>query len=234
MRVHLRPRLERAADMLGQANVAADIGSDHGRLAVSLLQQGRAERVIAADISAPSLQKARTLAIQCGVEGRVDFRVANGLAALEPGEADAILMAGMGGVLIARMLKEGEAVARAAKRLVLQPQGSVSDLRAFLYENGYSIEEEAIVLDAGRYYQLLRVQSGPPRPLPPGWPPGYLELGPVAYESGEPLLLPLAQKFRAGHLKRLRKAERDGHAPALLLDALASLDAIIARLEDRI
>ena len=57
MYVHLRPRLSRALDMLRGSQTVADIGSDHGRLAVALLQPGAAERVIACDISAPSLEK---------------------------------------------------------------------------------------------------------------------------------------------------------------------------------
>ena len=232
MHVHLRPRLARAADMLGPCAVIADIGSDHGRLAVALLQQGRAERVIAGDISATSLEKARSLATLCGVEDRVDLRVADGLAALAPGEAEAILLAGMGGLLMARILSEGEAVARTAKRIVLQPQGNAAELRTFLYESGYAIEEEAIIFDNGRYYQLIRAVNGQPHPLPRGWPKGYLELGPVAYEGRDPLLLPLAQKYRAGHQKRLRRAQRDGYAPPLLLRALAALDTIIALLEE--
>lgn len=234
MYVHLRPRLARAADMLRASGVAADIGSDHGRLAVALLQQGAARRVIAGDVSARSLEKARALAARCGVTDRIEFRVADGLAALVPGEADAILMAGMGGLLMARILQEGDSAARAAERIVLQPQGNAAELRAFLYGNGYAIREEAIVLDNGRYYQLIRAQSGQPRPLPAGWPAGYLELGPAAYESGEPLLLPLAKKYRMGHRKRLRRAQRDGYEPALLLDALKALDTIIAMLEDRL
>lgn len=232
MHVHLRPRLARAADMLGPSSTIADIGSDHGRLAVALLQQGRASRVFSSDISSASLEKARSLAALCGVSDRIDFRVADGLAALAPGEAEAILIAGMGGLMMARILREGEAVARTARRIVLQPQGNAAELRAFLYESGYVIEQEAIVLDNGRYYQLICTRSGSPRPLPKGWPQGYLELGPVAYECREPLLLPLAQKYRAGHQKRLKRAQRDGYAPALLLDALKALDTIIAMLEE--
>ena len=97
MYVHLRPRLNRALDMLRGSQTVADIGSDHGRLAVALLQQGAAERVIACDISAPSLEKARALCGRCGLGGRMDFRVADGLGGLHPGEADALVMAGMGG-----------------------------------------------------------------------------------------------------------------------------------------
>ena len=66
-KIRLRPRLQAAADMINGSHRAADIGCDHGRLSVALLQQGRADRVIASDISAPSLQKATELAALCGL-----------------------------------------------------------------------------------------------------------------------------------------------------------------------
>ena len=233
MYVHLRPRLARAADMLGHCSVVADIGSDHGRLAVALLQQARASQVIASDISHASLEKARSLSCRCGLEGRIEFRVADGLNALLPGEVDGIIIAGMGGLLMARILQQGDAAARAAKRIVLQPQGNAAELRAFLYENGYNIESEAIEFDNGRYYQLIGIKSGTPRPIPALWPAGYLDLGPVACENNDPLLLPLARKYRAGHHKRLQRARKDGYEPAILLAALEALDTIIALLEDQ-
>lgn len=157
MYVHLRPRLSRALDMLRGSQTVADIGSDHGRLAVALLQQGAAERVIACDISAPSLEKARALCSRCGLGGRMDFRVADGLGGLRPGEADALVMAGMGGLVMGRILQEGATVAAAARRILLQPQGNLPELRAFLYENGYCVQDEAIVLDNGRYLSLIHI-----------------------------------------------------------------------------
>lgn len=231
MHVHLGPRLERGLTMLRGSQTVADIGSDHGRLAAALLQQGAARRVIACDISAPSLEKAKALAGRCGLTGRMDFRVADGLGALAPGEADAIVIAGMGGLVMGRILREGEAVARAARRIVLQPQGNAAELRAYLYGNGYAVEAEAIALEAGRYYQLIQAHSGPPRPLPPGWPPGYWELGPAAFAGRDPLFAPLAQKIRAGHQKRLDRARRDGMEPPLLTEAIQALDRILDLLE---
>ncbi|MEA5060179.1 MAG: class I SAM-dependent methyltransferase [Candidatus Pelethousia sp.] len=234
MHVHLRPRLAQAADMLGASAVVADIGSDHGRLAVALLQRGVAQRVIASDVSGQSLKKAEALALHCQVAQQMDFRVGDGLSTVSPREADAIIMAGMGGLLMVRLLREGEKTARAAERIVLQPQGNAAELRRFLYENAYCILEEAIVLDSGRYYQFICAKSGRPRPLPAGWPKDYLELGPVAYEKGDSLLLPLARKYKAGHEKRLARARQGGFEPTLLLQALGALDTIIAMLEDHV
>ena len=69
-------------------------------------------------------------------------------------------MAGMGGLVMGRILQEGAAVAAAARRILLQPQGNLPELRAFLYENGYCVQDEAIVLDNGRYYQLILAAKG--------------------------------------------------------------------------
>ena len=149
----------------------------------------------------------------------MDFRVADGLEGLRPGETDALVMAGMGGLVMGRILQEGATVAAAARRILLQPQGNLPELRAFLYENGYCVQDEAIVLDNGRYYQLILAAKGAPAPLPPGWPPGYWELGPVAFAKGEPLLLPLA-KNTAPAIKAAGQGPEKGYTPQALAGRL--------------
>jgi len=85
--VRLGPRLQAAANMICRAGTVLDVGCDHGKLAAALLAQGRAARVIAMDISAPSLEKARLLAARHGLEGRMETRLSDGLSAAAPGEA---------------------------------------------------------------------------------------------------------------------------------------------------
>ena len=97
------PRLQAAADMINGSHLAADIGRDHGRLSVALLQQGRADRVYSfRHRTAPSLQKATELAALCGLGSRLTTVLSDGMAHLGPDEADAIAICGMGGELIAR------------------------------------------------------------------------------------------------------------------------------------
>ena len=133
MYVHLRPRLSRALDMLRGSQTVADIGSDHGRLAVALLQQGAAERVIACDISAPSLEKARALCSRCGLGGRMDFRVADGLGGLRPGEADALVMAGMGGLVRGRRLPPQPGASCCSPRGICRSSGRFYTKMAIAY-----------------------------------------------------------------------------------------------------
>ena len=220
MQVHLRPRLAAAAAYLSGARTVADIGCDHGRLAVALLQQGTARHVIASDLSADSLQKARALA----------FFVSDGLSHLAPGEADALVFTGMGGELIARLLQDGARIAAAAERIVMQPMGGTRELRSYLLQNGYAILDERFVLDAGRFYQVILVkpQFGQSAELPCD---ALLEFGPIAFAQRDPLLLEALKRCRDGRLRRMRKAESHGRSPKQLVHELSGVQELIDILE---
>ncbi len=225
--VQLRPRLQAAADMINNANHAADIGCDHGRLSVALLQQGRAERITASDISGPSLEKARLLAEKCGLSERMDTVVSDGISHLTPGEADAVIIAGMGGELIARILSAAPDVAHSTNVIVMQPMRGVEELRRFLRENGFRIIDERLVSDAGRIYQIISSAPGEPAPIPSWFPEDEYSLGHTLFEKGDPLLLPLLEGYKAGHVRRLAQAERKGVSPESLLDIIKRTDALI-------
>ncbi len=226
-RVQLRPRLQAAADMIKNAEHAADIGCDHGRLSVALLQQGRAKTVTASDISAPSLEKARLLAQKCGLSDRMHTVVSDGIAHLAPGTADAMIIAGMGGELIAKILSAAPDVTQSAKAIVMQPMRGVEELRLFFKENSLRIADEKLVLDAGRIYQILCVTPGVPAPAPPWFPENEYSLGYMMFEKGDPLLLPLLEQYKAGHVRRLAQAERKGVSPDALLDIINRADTLI-------
>ena len=139
-------------------------------------------------------------------------------------------MAGMGGLVMGRILQEGATVAAAARRILLQPQGNLPELRAFLYENGYCVQDEAIVLDNGRYYQLILAAKGAPPPAPAG--PRLLGAWTCGLCKGRAPAAAPCQKYRAGHQKRLDKALKKGYTPQALVDACQALDTIIEKLEE--
>ena len=200
----MRPRLAAAAKLIGTAATLADIGCDHGRLSVAALQSGAVLRVIASDISAPSVEKARALARYVGVEDRMETRCAGGLSALQEKEADVLAICGMGGVLIAQILSEAKVPLMGAKKAVLQPMRGIEELRHYLYTAGYRVEEDFIVYDAGRYYQVFSVIQGQDK-LPEGWPEDFFCLGHRA--MGETLFMPLAQKMLEQKEARLLRAK---------------------------
>ncbi len=176
-RVNLRPRLLAAAELIGNAHTVADIGCDHGRLGVALLQRGIARHVVAADISAASLEKARWLCERTGQTAHMELRVGDGLAPVAEGEVDVVVICGMGGRQIADILQQAAPLLKGAERAVFQPMRGAAELRQYLHQNGYRITRERIILDARRDYQLLAVEAGQAAVPPEGWPEGFFELG---------------------------------------------------------
>lgn len=232
-RISLRPRLETAAALLGGHAAIADIGCDHGRLCCALLQRGACVRCIAADVSAPSLQKARELARLVGVGDRISFRCGDGLSVLAAGEAGAVALLGMGGTLMARLLDACPVPLMGAELLVLQPMRAEEDIRRYLYDNGYRIADDRVVLDAGRLYQVF--SALPPAPgardvWPEGFPADCFAVGYRAFARREPLLPALVRRQLDQCALRLRTA-RGTPGEARLAHKARQLQAILDQLE---
>lgn len=225
--VQLRPRLQAAADMITNSKHAADIGCDHGRLSIALLQQGRTDRITASDISEPSLKKAKLLAQKCGLSHRISTVVSDGISHLTPGDADTVIIAGMGGELIARILASSPDTAKSADKIVMQPMRGVEELRYYLKVNGFRIDDERLVLDSGRIYQVISAVPGVPDPIPAWFPADEYSLGHMLFEKKDPLLIPLLEQFKNGHLRRLQQAEKKGSLPKPLLDIINRADLLI-------
>ena len=137
---------------------AADIGCDHGLLAAHLLQARHDLRVIASDVSAPSLDKARRLIISLGMESRAKFRVADGLAGIDE-PIHAIVIAGMGAGTILKIIAEGmDSIGDAF--LIVQANLDVPMLRSRLAEMGFTIRAERFAQAAGRHYVTLMACRG--------------------------------------------------------------------------
>lgn len=160
----LSNRLNTIIGMVEHAEVVADIGCDHGLVGKALLEQKRAKKVIACDISEKSLEKARKLAKENSLDATMAFRVGDGLSVIGAGEADVVVIAGMGGLQIMQILKERPKVAHAVPLMVLLPHRNEYELRRFLYEEGYRIKEEKLAFDTPRYYQIMSVCSGREEP----------------------------------------------------------------------
>ena len=151
-------RLSEIISMLPECGTVADIGADHGRLGAQLLLMGRCERVWFSDISAPSLEKARSLIGRRGLQERAEFFVGDGAQAL-PGAPDAAVIAGMGGETIAGILRgAGERLKNSV--LVLEPNVGAELVRRALMETGRRITDERVVRAARRRYVLIRAEKG--------------------------------------------------------------------------
>jgi len=134
--------------------VLADIGTDHGYLAIEAVKAGLCTRAVACDIRPGPLDVARANIAAAGLEHAIDARLGDGLAPLLPGEADTIVVAGMGGMMMKKIIFS-EIVKAMEARLVLQPQHDAEMLRRSLHSKGFEIFEEKFVMDDGRFYVIL-------------------------------------------------------------------------------
>ena len=152
--IKLSERLQVIADRLDNCETMADIGTDHGFLPAYMIESGRCVRAIAADISQPSLEKARTLCMERGIS-ECEIKLGDGLKVLEPGQVEGVCIAGMGGTLIAEILSESKDVAASLKRIVMQPRTASGELRRWLIGNNYRIVAEDVVYEGKFVPQII-------------------------------------------------------------------------------
>lgn len=154
---HLSPRLRAVASMVTQGNRLADIGTDHGYLPIALVQSGVVPEAIAADIRPGPLEAVRQHVDECSLNSCIRLRLSDGLDAIQPGEADSIVIAGMGGALICRILERGGRQIARARELILSPQSEIPSVRHYLAEHGFRFVQEDLVRDRGKYYFIMKV-----------------------------------------------------------------------------
>ncbi len=158
--IQISRRLQSVAAFVQKGKTLADVGCDHGYIPIYLLQKKKIEKAIAMDINQGPLMRAKEHIEEWGLENYIDTRLSDGVGALKPKEAQSVVIAGMGGPLMEKILTEGEEVLKTATELVLQPQSEIGHFRKFLSENGYEITHEEMILEDGKYYPIMRVVHG--------------------------------------------------------------------------
>ncbi len=182
----LSGRLQAVADMVTPGLVLADIGTDHAYIPIYLIEQEIIPRAIAMDVHEGPLLRAKTHIREHGLSDRIETRLSDGLAALRPGEAQSIVLAGMGGALTIRILENAGTVLNAYSvssahemvsvvsaqalgsvhfapgldypELILQPQSEIQQVRAYLARKDWRIVREDMVFEDGKYYPMMKAR----------------------------------------------------------------------------
>lgn len=154
--VKLSRRLRTVAGMVTEGNIVCDVGCDHGFVSIYLIQQGISPRAIAMDVNDGPLRAAGEHVGEYGLTGYIETRLSDGIAVLAAGEADTLICAGMGGRLIRRILEDGKEKIRQMREVILQPQSEIGMVREYLRKEGYSIIDENMVLEEGKYYPVIK------------------------------------------------------------------------------
>ena len=158
--MELSKRLQAVADLVSEGLVVADVGTDHGYIPIYLIEAKKSPKAFAMDVNKGPLLRAKEHIAEHGLDACIETRLSDGVGALKKDECDCVVVAGMGGALTIKIMEEGKDIFRSLKEFVLQPQSELQKVRAYLYQNEYSIVEENMVLDDGKFYPMFRVING--------------------------------------------------------------------------
>ena len=157
-KLNLGGRLSLCAGYVRRGSRLADIGTDHAYLPIALCESGQIPCALACDINPLPLASARENIARRGLSDRIAVRLCDGLSGVDEDEVDDIVIAGMGGELIAAILEACGWIRSAEKQLILQPMTRHEALIRWLYANGFCIEQQGAAYDSGKYYTVLCAQ----------------------------------------------------------------------------
>lgn len=169
-RVRRRPlfslggRLALCASFVRPGTALADVGTDHAYLPIWLAKKGLIRSAVASDVRPGPLRRARANIARYGGEGIVSVRLCDGLSAVAPEEAEDVVLAGMGGLMIARILGQAPWLRDGSRRLILQPMTSAEDLRAYLAQAGFAVLRERAAEEDGHVYSVMQAAFRPEEP----------------------------------------------------------------------
>ncbi|MCX8130633.1 MAG: class I SAM-dependent methyltransferase [Clostridia bacterium] len=153
--MELKGRLKLIADKIPVCRTACDIGTDHAYIPIYLVQKNICEKVIASDVRIGPVEAARKNTCHYGLNGKIEVRLGNGLDTIAEEEAEAIIIAGMGGTLISEIILRGIKLARKAKYLVIQPMNDLEIVRKMLLDNGFEIYDEELTEEGTKLYNVI-------------------------------------------------------------------------------
>lgn len=156
-REQLDKRLQLCADFVRSGARVADVGTDHAYLPVWLCRHGICPSAVAADINPDPLARGAQTVQHAGLENRIRLRLSDGLKEIGENEADDIVIAGMGGELIAAILSDCAYAKSPEKHFILQPMTKSECLIRWLCENNFFIDRQDCCIAGGKCYTVLSV-----------------------------------------------------------------------------
>ena len=160
--MELSRRLKAITDLLSKGDVVADVGCDHGYVSIYLTSHGIFKRALAMDVRSGPLDIAKKNIEASGLEDCIETRLSDGLKNYTVSEADAMVVAGMGGILMKTILSDSIDKVLGLKQMVLQPQSEIEAVRGYVRELGLFIDAEDIIHEDGKFYPMFHVVHDKP------------------------------------------------------------------------
>lgn len=158
--MQLSKRLGAIANLVPNNIRIADIGTDHGYIPIYLRLQNQVSYCIASDINKGPLESAKRNMAKYQVTG-IETRQGGGLSTLcKEDQIDVVIIAGMGGYLIHDILENDLELVKGMKKIILQPQNNLTEIRKYIHEIGFKIEQETFLEEDGKYYTIIVAVPG--------------------------------------------------------------------------
>lgn len=151
----LKGRMKLIYDMIPPCDILSDIGTDHALIPAYALLNDRCKRAVACDIKPGPLERAERTRSKYMLENSMELRMGSGLEPISEQEADVIVLAGMGGILITELILESINIAKAANYIIIQPMTNQDLIRPFLWKNGFEIINEGLACEGKKLYQVI-------------------------------------------------------------------------------
>ena len=207
--MELSKRMQAVADLVTVGNKVADIGTDHAYIPIYLIEENKSPAVIAMDINEGPLRIAENHIKENHFQDKIEVRLSNGFEKLKAYEVDSAVIAGMGGALVIRILDTYRDVTDSLKEIILQPQSELAKVREYLLKERFTILEEDMVVEDGKYYPMMKVFSENKKDVQI-WNEAELEYGKLLLEKKHPVLLQFLERelrIRGQILEKLCKQE---------------------------
>ena len=208
-------RIRAVINFVRAGSRVADVGADHGYLAIELAKNDLAEKIIATEKNFYPFE-----ALSKNISGfnRIEGRLGDGLQIISAGEVDTICIAGMGGALITKILDDAPEVVFSARQLILQPMNGIKKIRDWLTENNWGVADEDLAESGGIIYEIICAEKNP---------------APKIFKRETS---PLNKKFLAQRLEKLQRvqSEMSKSLSARSSEKFAALQAEINTLTEKI
>lgn len=156
----LTERLKKVAEYVKNAECLADIGTDHGYIPIFCVLNNSAKSAVASDVNEGPLKSAEKNIEKYNLSGKISTRLSNGFENFEKGSFDTAVIAGMGGLLINEIIEKGRDKFSADTRIIIQPMIAQSEVRRYLSENGFVIEDESLAREENKIYNIFLCKKG--------------------------------------------------------------------------
>jgi tRNA (adenine22-N1)-methyltransferase len=189
--MELKGRLKLIASKVQACDTLCDIGTDHAYIPIYLVLNSICKRVVATDLRKGPLMIAKENIKAFGLENLIETRLGYGLESIMDIDPDAIIIAGMGGMLICEILTRGISTAKKSSRLILQPMNAIEAVREWLYRNGFAVIDEELANEGEKIYNVIVAKWDGRKREAKGI---YYHIGEKLIERRDPLLTSLICK----------------------------------------